>query len=197
MSRTGPEAYRWSRVGGHPALDLCNTRAWRLEASRSTNRLATPADLTDWYDSVFAGSEDRWTPVADTAALGQVCELRDALLEVLDAHVTGVPAPAPAWDTTAAAWRAALAASTPAEQLPWVWHVDPHAPDAPLHRLGLLAADLLSRADLDRLRRCDGPGCGWLFLDQTRNRSRRWCDPDDCGNRARVRAHTERHRSTT
>lgn len=197
MKQTGHESYRWSRVGGHPALDLCNTRAWRLEASRSTDRLATPADLEHWYDSVLARTEDRWTTAADSAALWQVRELRDALLEVLDAHVTGGPAPASAWDTVAATWRAALTAATPAEQLPWAWHVDPHAPDASLHRLGLHAADLLGRPDLDRLRRCDGPGCGWLFLDKTRNRSRRWCDPDDCGNRARVRAHTERHRSTT
>ncbi|MGW5559426.1 CGNR zinc finger domain-containing protein [Micromonospora sp. NPDC003944] len=40
----------------------------------------------------------------------------------------------------------------------------------------------------------DGEGCGWLFLDSTRNHSRRWCDPLDCGNRARVRAYVQRHR---
>ncbi len=197
MKPTRHETYRWSRVGGHPALDLCNTRSWRLEASRSTDRFATPADLGDWYNSVLVSNQDRWTAATTTTALGQVRELRDALLEILDAHVTDAPAPASAWDTVAAAWRAAVTAATPTRQLPWEWHLDPHTIDAPMHQLALHAADLLSHPDLDRLRRCDGPGCGWLFLDQTRNRSRRWCDPADCGNRARVRAHTERHRSPT
>ena len=35
-------------------------------------------------------------------------------------------------------------------------------------------------------RMCAGAGCGWLFLDQSRNSSRRWCASGDCGNRARV-----------
>jgi predicted RNA-binding Zn ribbon-like protein len=38
----------------------------------------------------------------------------------------------------------------------------------------------------DRLGRCGNPGCRLTFLDETRNRGRRWCDPMGCGNRARV-----------
>ena len=38
----------------------------------------------------------------------------------------------------------------------------------------------------DRLGRCGNPGCRLTFLDDTRNRARRWCDPMGCGNRARV-----------
>ncbi|MBU2667134.1 CGNR zinc finger domain-containing protein [Actinoplanes bogorensis] len=60
--------------------------------------------------------------------------------------------------------------------------------------LALAVADLLDR-DRPELRRCDGDGCGWLFLDTTRNHSRRWCDPADCGNRARVRAYTRRQQA--
>jgi predicted RNA-binding Zn ribbon-like protein len=58
--------------------------------------------------------------------------------------------------------------------------------------VALLIASFLSDADLSRLRRCDGAGCGWLFLDTTRNHSRRWCDSRDCGNRSRVRRYAER-----
>ena len=48
------------------------------------------------------------------------------------------------------------------------------------------AADLLVSKELDRLKKCADPICGWLFLDISRNRSRRWCDMRDCGNRAKA-----------
>jgi predicted RNA-binding Zn ribbon-like protein len=59
------------------------------------------------------------------------------------------------------------------------------------------ALDLLLTADLTRIRRCpvaEG-GCGWLFLDQSRNRSRRWCRMADCGTTAKARRLTERRRA--
>jgi predicted RNA-binding Zn ribbon-like protein len=59
--------------------------------------------------------------------------------------------------------------------------------DRPLWAVARSAAELLASADLDRVRRCPGEGCGWLFLDTTRNRSRRWCETAGCGNRAHVR----------
>lgn len=50
------------------------------------------------------------------------------------------------------------------------------------------AADLLTSDELKRVKTCaDDRGCGWLFLDTSRNRSRRWCDMKDCGNRAKAR----------
>jgi predicted RNA-binding Zn ribbon-like protein len=53
------------------------------------------------------------------------------------------------------------------------------------------AARLLTDADaVRRVGACGG--CRWVFLDTSRNRSRRWCDPGDCGNRARQRRHYRR-----
>lgn len=49
------------------------------------------------------------------------------------------------------------------------------------------AADLLVSDELDRVKKCADPQCGELFLDVTRNKSRRWCDMNDCGNRAKAR----------
>jgi predicted RNA-binding Zn ribbon-like protein len=46
----------------------------------------------------------------------------------------------------------------------------------------------------NRLGRCDNEGCRWAFVDTSRNRSRRWCDPVICGNVSKVRAYRERHR---
>ncbi len=49
------------------------------------------------------------------------------------------------------------------------------------------AADLLTSEALTRVRRCSGETCSWLFVDNSRNGMRRWCDMQVCGNRAKVR----------
>lgn len=54
------------------------------------------------------------------------------------------------------------------------------------------ASQLLASNRLDRVRQCAGDDCGWLFLDTSRNHSRRWCDMADCGNRAKARRHYRR-----
>jgi predicted RNA-binding Zn ribbon-like protein len=52
------------------------------------------------------------------------------------------------------------------------------------------AAALLTSPELSRVGECaDDRGCGYLFYDETRNRSRRWCDMGSCGNRAKARRH--------
>ena len=58
------------------------------------------------------------------------------------------------------------------------------------------AAELLTSDDLDRVKECaDDQGCGWLFMDRSRNRSRRWCDMKDCGNRAKAKRFYKRKRA--
>ena len=59
--------------------------------------------------------------------------------------------------------------------------------EAILYRIVKSAADLLVSAELQRLRECADPECGWLFLDFSRNHSRRWCSMESCGNRAKAR----------
>lgn len=58
------------------------------------------------------------------------------------------------------------------------------------------AAELLTSEQLTRLRECAGVDCTWLFLDRSKNGTRRWCDMKGCGNRAKSRRHYERHRFT-
>jgi predicted RNA-binding Zn ribbon-like protein len=48
------------------------------------------------------------------------------------------------------------------------------------------AADLLVSDDIKNIKACADPACGWLFLDSSRNKRRRWCDMQDCGNRAKA-----------
>jgi predicted RNA-binding Zn ribbon-like protein len=61
------------------------------------------------------------------------------------------------------------------------------------------ALDLLTSDELGLLKECanEEEGCGWLFLDRTKNRSRRWCSMDSCGNRAKARRHYERGKAAS
>ncbi|MGV9211609.1 CGNR zinc finger domain-containing protein [Micromonospora sp. RB23] len=196
-------AYVWSRIGGHLALDLCNTMSWRLDAARKIDRLADPADLVNWFATVM-GEADRGRLMDDLAdrpadavrALEAVRRLRDTATRVMDAQVDGGIVDPADLATITTGWRQALGVATFPARLPLAPVVDPTSVPALVPYLALSVVDLVGQPDLSRLRRCDGEGCGWLFLDSTRNRSRRWCDPLDCGNRARVRNYVQRHRRT-
>ncbi|MDQ3440895.1 MAG: CGNR zinc finger domain-containing protein [Planctomycetota bacterium] len=64
----------------------------------------------------------------------------------------------------------------------------------PLWEAARAAARLLTSQRIARIRACDATDCGWWFLDDTKNRSRRWCDMKICGNRDKVRRFRERQR---
>jgi len=67
-----------------------------------------------------------------------------------------------------------------------------------LHPVVRSAADLMVSQECGRVKKCADPICGWLFLDISRNRSRRWCDMRDCGNRAKAsRFYKKKKRSNT
>jgi predicted RNA-binding Zn ribbon-like protein len=200
--------YRWTSIGGHLALDLCNTVSWRIDPARRIDRLSTADDLVDWFGTLTdlpPSDRERLTRHAAEhrgaaeKALQEIKELRAATFQLMDAHLqpssTTTGARTRDAETIAAAWQRALAVASTPEQLPWRWTIELSEPGDVMHALALAVADLVHGQDLTRLRRCDGDGCGWLFLDTTRNHSRRWCDPLDCGNRARVRAYASRHRS--
>lgn len=55
------------------------------------------------------------------------------------------------------------------------------------------ALEILRSDQADRVRQCAADHCGWLFLDLSRNRSRRWCTMSTCGNRAKASRYRERH----
>jgi predicted RNA-binding Zn ribbon-like protein len=55
--------------------------------------------------------------------------------------------------------------------------------------------DLLTSAELIAVRECAAPDCGRLFVDTSRNRTRRWCDMRSCGNRAKVRRFYSRRKA--
>jgi predicted RNA-binding Zn ribbon-like protein len=78
----------------------------------------------------------------------------------------------------------------------WLWaDVDEHLTSI-LWPVARAATTLLTSPDLARVRECAGDPCGWLFLDVSKNGSRRWCDMADCGNRAKARRYRARQKGT-
>jgi predicted RNA-binding Zn ribbon-like protein len=67
----------------------------------------------------------------------------------------------------------------------WSWESTERPVEAILGPITLSALTLLSQADLSRVKQCPGENCGWLFFDTSKNRSRRWCEMQVCGNRAK------------
>jgi predicted RNA-binding Zn ribbon-like protein len=79
----------------------------------------------------------------------------------------------------------------------WGWHLHVSGPDAPLQQriaaqAGFALADLVRMRETGRLRRCEAPDCAAVFVDLSKNRSRRYCDTGNCGNRQHVAAYRER-----
>ena len=58
------------------------------------------------------------------------------------------------------------------------------------------ATELLTSHRLVQVRECAGDPCGWLFIDSSKNASRRWCDMADCGNRAKAQRYRARKKAT-
>lgn len=82
------------------------------------------------------------------------------------------------------------------------WHLHLAHEDAPLaDRIGAEAAmgflDLIRHDELDRLRTCAAEDCDDVLVDLSRNRSKRFCDTGNCGNRTNVAAYRARKRAET
>lgn len=204
-------------VGGHRALDLVNTVEPRIQSEAPHDYLATPDDLlmfslrtglADPGELTVVDAAWRASPQAATRALAAVREIREALYAVLSAHLrrtadTGAPDSelahlSLAWTAAASRSRLVVGAGDGQPSEP-VAHWASAAPAALLlqDRAAVAAVELLTVADASRLRACQpgAGGCGWLFLDHTRNRSRRWCTMEDCGAEVKSKRLTERRRA--
>lgn len=76
----------------------------------------------------------------------------------------------------------------------WDWCADTVMLDHVLWPLVRAAADLLVSDELRMVRLCAAEDCSWLFLDTSKNQTRRWCNMKSCGNRAKARRYSARKR---
>lgn len=197
-------------AGAHPpaeyaGLEFPNTLVWRRSA-HPIEVLTGYAELAGWCRSVgllpereaaLLLAEAERSPGEATLALARSVELREVLHGVFAAVARGVaadPAGLAHLSSVLAEGMARATVSAAGEGYRWGWP-DEGALASPLWAIARSAVDLLVGGELDRVKQCPGPSCGWLFVDASRNRSRRWCASKLCGNRARVAAHYRRTRA--
>lgn len=186
-----------SALGGHPALDFCNTRAgWAVDDP--IEYLRDHEFLTVWAREWGLVTPDgaRATlraglssPEAADAVTGAARELRASLYDVLAG-----PRSAAAWRYVSGAASAAAAVadlSAPDPVARWVLP-DDAGPELPLLAVSLSAAELLTSSLVTTISSCPMADCGWLFLDPRGRRT--WCSMAVCGNRSKARRYAERHR---
>lgn len=183
--------------GGHAALDFVNTLDDRFGTGGPRERLPDyPALLR------FAGQTGLLDPrsgrrLAQLEAGGgervlrRARELREALAAALYARADERAVPAAALRTLEGyLQRAARHRELGWERggAPcWKWGRYRDEAELPVWLLALSAGELMMSEALERVRACSADTCRWLFLDTSRNQSRRWCDMRVCGNRMKAR----------
>lgn len=189
-----------SRLRQDLCVDYANTRFWRGRAV-ATETLHTFADLLRWLEA-SAGMDAQplrelagWArnePKAAMRFLEAALHLREALYRIFGALAADQLAP----QRDIAALQKALAAAPARNRLAattsvYGWQVNEPRRSVP-HLLAPVlwsAGDLITGDARNRLRRCANDTCLWLFLDDSKNITRRWCAMASCGNRAKARRH--------
>lgn len=77
----------------------------------------------------------------------------------------------------------------------WGWKEEERELDSALWPIIRSAADLLTSPELEGVRVCAAEDCSWLFLDTSKNHTRRWCSMKSCGNRAKARRHYKKEKA--
>lgn len=199
-------------VGGHPVIDLVNTWEPRLPVNEREDHFVTPGDVLEWAlraglitDAEAQGIHDLWAaaPATGRRSLSAVKEIRGAVDTVLLYSLAPGGDPASLRADLEYLRRCSAASVGRGQLLPacaggaaarLVVGSDPATLIA--DRLAWRAVELLSGVDVSRLGVCpvEADGCGWLFIDRSRNHSRRWCSMTDCGAQTKARRLTERRR---
>jgi len=190
-------------TGGHPSLDLVNTLDWRFRESGSEELLEDYGDVIRFAEQtgLISGADGRKLlrtvpEIKGARVLAAVRELREAAADVFYAAVEGRS------PSGAAVKRleACIASAREQQELGWndnklEWNI-PQAsslPALPLWLLSVSAEALVTSEQMRLLRECGNAECRWLFLDVSKNHTRRWCDMKICGNRMKARRFKAQH----
>ena len=192
--------------GGHAALDFVNSLDDRFGAAAPLERLTDYAALLRFalesrlLDARRARELARVGPAPAERALRAARELREALAAVLYARPEGRPPPPAALRTLERHlhragrhrelhWERAARGGV----LSWERGRFETCAELPVWLLAQSAGELMMSGAVEQVRACDADTCRWLFLDTSRNHTRRWCDMRVCGNRMKARRFQARH----
>jgi predicted RNA-binding Zn ribbon-like protein len=200
METTGAGPRELPIVAGHLALDFANT-VDDPEGPARYDHIADVPGLLTWTErlGILTGEERQRLARrassrrrSDADVLEQAHRLRQIVNDVFaDTATRGWPE-ASHWlrlrpFTAEAVARAELTPGEDGVALTWSQGADL---DAVLYPVASAALDLLRSPDQHRVKRC--AGCPWLFLDRSKNGSRRWCAMNDCGTHEKIRRYVER-----
>ena len=206
-TRAKPYAETFRCPGGELCLDFCNTgQNVRAVAEKRSEWLADFGDLVAWLHAAGALSAKQAgalraaaerAPEPAQRVWSRALRFREALARALIAKAQGR---APFTDDlqlieqeyARSARYARLAAA--AEGFQWTVDAETEELDLVLRPLLESALSLMTSPRMARVRRCGNATCYWLFIDETKNCSRRWCEMASCGNRMKVRRHRARAR---
>ncbi len=188
-------------VAGNVALDLVNTLDLRFRESGSEDLLKNYDDLLRFVNQAGL-TTNKIAPGTEAErmhVLAQVKELRETLARVLYGLLDGKQPGAKDLSILESHFNQAgqsrkLVAKD--GHLTWQW---PHQANvaAPLWLLAQEAANLLLSDRAELIRSCADDTCAWLFLDTSKNHTRRWCDMKLCGNRVKARNFQARRNAAT
>jgi predicted RNA-binding Zn ribbon-like protein len=181
--------FEW--IGGDRSLDFHNTVTWGLGVL-SEERFRSPENVREW--SRGAGFSP---PARSGNLLADTLSLREALHAVFFPIALGrAPGEKELAGFDGFLRRAAAEARLERERRGFRWTFSRAGGlDPVLAEVVWSAAHLLASPEIERLRACANPTCGWLFLDRSRRGNRKWCEMRECGNRAKARRYYRRHRA--
>jgi predicted RNA-binding Zn ribbon-like protein len=192
-------------IGGHASLDFVNTAGDHL-SDQPGEWLLSYRDLLFWaqrasilteVDVLRLEQKAAHQPQAAEQALARTIAMREVIYRLL----LGVIRQQAPNSSDLAAFNRALAGAPPREGVlyqagafQWQHSAGSNDLDDVFGRVLWEVADLLTSDRLAQVKLCAGEECGWLFLDASRNQSRRWCSMADCGNRAKAKRYYQRHK---
>jgi predicted RNA-binding Zn ribbon-like protein len=207
MMETWEPIEHYDPVGGNLALDLANT-ANRASRPEQKEKLHAYEDVVVWGERTGVLDEARAAalraeatarPEAAATALARTVELREIIYRIFSALGAGGQPAAPdveALDVFLREGAAQRRLARGREGWTWKWETGTEPLTQLLWPAAYAAAALLTEGELTRVKECGNDDCTWLFVDMSKNRSRRWCDMKDCGNRAKARRHYRRKKAS-
>ena len=178
-------------IAGHVALDLLNTVEWRLDPQERIDDLIDYDGVLAWATQagVVAESERKVLARLARAERHRAEEELVAFRELREtAYAALVDQNAAAVEDMAAEHREVLDRSRLAyTEDHWHWTDAELALTTPRDRVTRSVVGLLTSPKMSALHQCEDAACGWVYLDTSPRRNRRWCVAADCGNRNRAR----------